>query len=496
MKTFIDKIILTTLALAVLFSCAKQPETIVINESPESPKTVPQQDTTTAAPQSADFRQLIIGELHPITTLDPLFAENNSAKRALQVVFEGLVRYDQDGQIVPAIAKRWSVGGDSLSYVFTLRNNLFYHDSNIFSNGLGRKVVAGDVKFAFERMAKNSVPSDAAQLFMAIEGFQPYFQEQHNILNPTYREISDVSGIQVPNDTTVAFRLDEKDSHFLQKMASPYASVYPREAVEDDPREFSPVGSGPFELSQQVGDSVYIFSKYEDYRQPSNNTPTLDRVDIVVEQNESNMLKSMAAGNIHVIPELGPQIIQNILTPQGTLSPSYASNYAFDISGGATTYSLRYNPNSVVSRSAARSIFAAVDYSQFNQRVPTNIMTVETTPDSVSTSSGDRPSTIYSTYWADPFQRWFLQQLSTQWSGQPQLQVVKIRTPSKHTALYTSSFVPFYPGQTPPSGSDLLTRYTVNQSILSIKEIEDLEFNRYPWWINLRTVDMPGIDQL
>ncbi|MFH5883311.1 ABC transporter substrate-binding protein [Halalkalibaculum sp. DA3122] len=496
MKTLFYSLIFGVILGLMLHGCAKQPETIVIEDSPESPQAPPAPDTAVSPIETADFRQLILGEIHPVPTLDPLFADNNSAKRTLQLLYEGLVRYDRDGEIVPAAAKRWSVGGDSLSYVFTLRNDLYYHDSDIFSSGLGRKVVAGDVKFAFERMARNGVPSDAAELFMAIEGFQPYFQEQHNVLNPAYRQISSVSGIQAPNDTTVAFVLDERDPHFLQKMASPYASVYPSEAVAENPLDFTPVGSGPFELSQQVGDSVYIFSEFENYPRPGGDPSSLDRVDVVIEQNESNLLKALAAGDIHAIPELGPQIIRNILTPQGELSPAYSTDYIFSTPGGFTTYSLLHNPASSVSRSGVRSIFSRVDPAPLSQNIPADIVQVETVPDSVSVPSAEQPSTIYSTFWTDPFQRWFLQQLSTQWRGQPKLQIVNIRTPSKHTALYTSSFVPFYPGHSAMINSNMLVKYTVKQATLSINEIEDLRFNRYPWWINVRTVDMPGIDEL
>ncbi len=496
MKTFANKFLTTALVLLVLSSCVKQPETIVVDDSPETPKdTLQQEDTVATTEPAADFNQLVIGEIHSITTLDPLFADNNSARRTLQILFEGLVRYNQEGEIIPAIAKRWSIGQDSLRYQFILRDDIYYHDSEVFNNGVGRKMVADDVKFAFERMARNTVPDDAAQLFMGISGFESYFREQHNILNPAYRELNGVRGIQVSNDTTLSIILAEKDPHFLQKLASPYALIYPKESVKENPKNFAPVGSGPYQLSQQVGDSVYIFAKNQEYRSPKNDIPTLDRVDVVTERNEQNMLKALGSRTIHVVPELGPQIVSNIINEDGNLNVGYSGNYSFIRGEGTTTYSLLYHPGSATPEKSVRSVLSGINPEQLTQKLPNKNVELITSPDT-TLSTGDSLSTIYSTYPDDPYQQWFLQRLVSQWNGQPQLQILKIRTPTRHTALYTSTFVPFYPQHMAPDRSNLLIRYKVNQSVLSIKEVKQLHFNRYPWWIDLREVDMPGIDNL
>lgn len=496
MKSFFRAFLLLGLIGFIVSQCVPQPETIVIDNSPESPDTTATQDTAIAT-ESANFKQLIIGEMHPITTLDPLFADNNSARRTLQVLYEGLVRYNEHDEIVPAIAKRWRVAEDSLSYGFILRNNIFYHDSDIFSNGLGRKVVASDVKYAFERMARNTVPPEAAQLFMAIQGFEPFFNEQHNVLNPAYREVGGVNGIQVPNDTTVIFQLEEKDPHFLQKMASPYASIYPREAVRDNPTNFVPVGSGPFTYSQQVGDSLYVFSRNQDYRSPQSTAPVLDRVDVMVEQNESQLLKALAGGSIHLIPEVGPQVLSNILADDTTaLSTAYAPDYHFQNPGGRTIYHMRYNPQSGVPRDVIHSLFSGINTEALKGDLPDDLITVTNLADSVEADTSAIPSTILSAYSEDPYQRWFLQRISNQWMEQPNLQMLRIRTPSRHTALYTTAMTPFYKGQSKPEESDMMIQYEVQQSVLSIQNIEQLHLNNFSWWIDLRQVDMPGIDQL
>ncbi|MDZ7695259.1 MAG: ABC transporter substrate-binding protein [Balneolaceae bacterium] len=113
------------------------------------------------------------GRSIPITTLDPLFADNNSAKRTLQIVYEGLVRYNGKEEIIPGIAERWEVSDDSLRYGFVLNDNLYYHDNAVFSNGVGRKVVAGDVKFAFERWLGIACPPMPLSFLWLLKDLSP-----------------------------------------------------------------------------------------------------------------------------------------------------------------------------------------------------------------------------------------------------------------------------------------------------------------------------------
>lgn len=496
MKLFLQKLFLAALMGVVVNACVKQPETIVINKNPETPDTLnAPEDTAASEAASAGFRQLIIGEIHPVSTLDPLFAGNNSAKRMLHILHEGLARYDHSGNVIPAISENWSISADSLTYTFTLRDNVFFHDSNIFDNGLGRKVIASDVTYAFVRMAKIGVPDDAARLFMSIDGFEPYFNEQHQILNPAHRELVEISGIKTPDDNTVIFALIEKDHHFLQKLASPYAVIYPREAVGASPQNFSPVGAGPFELSRQRGDSIYIFARNNEYW--DNSVPGLDRVDVVIETNESRMFQALASGNIHLIPELGPQIILNSLADGIRLLPAYTENYTLTVPGGVTTYRISYYEEADASEQAVRAAFSSLTVSQLIEDMPEGIVNINTVRQSNTSASPGLSSTLYSTYTEDPFQKWMLAQISARLNGDKQLiRMLRIRTPGRNTALYNRSFVSLYPGHKPADNPSILMSYSIKQTALSINEIQRLRFNRYPWWMDLRNVTLPGIDQL
>ena len=61
-----------------------------------------------------------------------------------QVVFENLLEVDTDGNIQPMLAKSWNVSEDGLTYIFDLRDDVYFHN--------GQKMTAEDVKYSFERM--------------------------------------------------------------------------------------------------------------------------------------------------------------------------------------------------------------------------------------------------------------------------------------------------------------------------------------------------------
>ena len=74
------------------------------------------------------------------TTLNPLLSDPYPVDRELvDLIFDGLVRYDETGQVIPALAETWFISEDGLSITFTLRDGLTWHD--------GQPVTTEDVAF-------------------------------------------------------------------------------------------------------------------------------------------------------------------------------------------------------------------------------------------------------------------------------------------------------------------------------------------------------------
>src|SRR5436853_4414995 len=87
-----------------------------------------------------------------IASLDPAFAKNQSVMWAVHQLYNTLVEVDLDLNIVPSLAKNWEISDDRLTYTFHLRTDVFFHDDKVFENGKGRKFIATDVEYSFERI--------------------------------------------------------------------------------------------------------------------------------------------------------------------------------------------------------------------------------------------------------------------------------------------------------------------------------------------------------
>lgn len=492
MKSLLNKATWLAIFFGVVFAAGcKEPETVVVNKNPTA--MTPADTTHQITPgNEASFRRLVIGEYSPIKTLDPLYADNAATMRAMQLVYEGLVRLNADGSPVPGLAKSWTVNQDSLQYTFHLRSNIFFQDSQIFSTGTGRKVTASDVKFDFERMAKAGLPPHAANMFMAIKDFEPYYLEQHYVYNPQNRQLDGISGIQAPNDSTVVFQLVKHDPDFIKKLATPFAVIYPHEAVGNSLSDFSPVGAGPFNFAQQSSDSTLIFSKFQNYY--AANDIDLNRVDIIQQKSESKLFRSMSAGDIYLLPQLGPQLFQNILNSDGSLISSYTKRYTLQRPGGTTEYALRYNPQDHLKLSEARKLAGLIptDTSSFFKQFPDKYITMESSPDSLKNTSRFQNNNVYAVYADDPFVRTFLGNLSgTLKKHQINFQMLQIRTPTRETGLFVTHKLPLISNKH-WNRFPVLFQFKVQQVALQRSEIKGLRFNRYPWWFNARGVTLPA----
>lgn len=72
------------------------------------------------------YREGIVGQP---AFINPLYSVlNDTDQDIVSLLFSGLMKYDQDGNIIPDLAEDYSVSDDGKVYEFTLRDSLFWHD--------------------------------------------------------------------------------------------------------------------------------------------------------------------------------------------------------------------------------------------------------------------------------------------------------------------------------------------------------------------------------
>ena len=228
-----------------------------------------------------------MAEINDVPTLDPAAGYDTVSWEFEQMIFSTLVRYgDTDVKLHPDAALAWEVSPDATGFTFHLR-----HDVRFTS---GRAVTSADFRYAIERVLDPRTSSKGMEYFRSIVG-APEF---------TAGRTAHLSGIETPDPWTIRFHLTAPDPIFVDKLAMPFASAVPREAVERWGEDFSrhPVGSGPFMLRQWIGGQRIVIVRNPDYF--VHGLPKLDAVvDLLGVSAELEWLKFEAAEiDISAIP--------------------------------------------------------------------------------------------------------------------------------------------------------------------------------------------------
>ncbi|HET8864177.1 MAG TPA: ABC transporter substrate-binding protein [Gracilimonas sp.] len=400
------KYIVFLLPLFIVISCGKGPETVIV-KSGASDLFTPSDSVFTQADTSADdFVHVKLGEIAPIESLDPLFASSNSEWRIIDLVYDGLISIDENGNISPALAQRWTANNNSTQFTFNLKTDVHFHDSPVFESGVGRKFVASDVKYIFERMADNDVPDLTANQFKNIRGFSSFHNEQTYVKDPARRVISSIEGIQVRNDSTVVFNLSESSPEFLELLAHPMASIYPKESV---PPSNGPIqlaaGTGPFQFIQKEG-NTHLLTVYEDHFE---SIPDINRLDIVSGLNEKDLFQQFAKNTIDAIIEVGPETMVTIADSSGNLLQSYYQDYTLQQSPAFSEYEFYYNKNSGQAGQTNRFISSIEDTSLIPSPALGTISTNRVDTTSAENSDG---SGFVITHTQHPFELFLLDDLA------------------------------------------------------------------------------------
>jgi oligopeptide transport system substrate-binding protein len=176
---------------------------------------------------------LRLWDVGPIT-LDPAISADMSSHTYVMHIFSGLVRLDQELNIVPDIAENWETSPDGKTYTFYLRKGVKFHD--------GGEVKAADFKYSWERACDPDTGSGTAATYLGdIVGAKDVLAGK----------TGEISGVEVLDDYILRVTIDAPKAYFLSKLAYPTAFVVDRANVESEEDWWrEPNGTGPFKLEE------------------------------------------------------------------------------------------------------------------------------------------------------------------------------------------------------------------------------------------------------
>ena len=123
--------------------------------------------TEPAEPQRGDA--LVFAASADARTLVPILASDSASAAVCGLLFNGLVKYDRDLELVADLAESWTVSEDGLRITFHLRRDVLWHDGHPFDSG--------DVVFTYEKLVDPQVRTAYAGDFLlvtSIEAPDPY----------------------------------------------------------------------------------------------------------------------------------------------------------------------------------------------------------------------------------------------------------------------------------------------------------------------------------
>jgi oligopeptide transport system substrate-binding protein len=251
-----------------------------------------------------------------LTSLDPAFARNQNAIWMINQIFNGLVQIDSNLNTVPAIAKTWQISADGLQYTFNLRQDVYFHDDPLFAGGKGRKVVAADFAYSFNRLIDPEVGSSGGWIFSD--------------------KVKDANSFMALNDSTFQIQLVKPFPAFMNLLTAQYCSVVPKEVVNHYGKDFRshPVGTGPFQFKYWKEDEIMVLLKNERYweKDGQQRLPYLDAVKVTFINDKQSAFMNFIKKELDFFDKVDGSYRDDILTKSGKMTSKYKD--AFQLKKG------------------------------------------------------------------------------------------------------------------------------------------------------------------
>ena len=161
---------------------------------------------------------IVTGSIADARTLVPILASDSASSEACGMIFNGLVKYDKDINLVGDLADNWEIKEEGLVIIFHLRRNVFWQDGHPFG--------ARDVEFTYKKLI------------------------DPNVKTPYSGDFERIKSLEVIDDYTIKVIYKEP---FAPGLASWGMSIMPKHILEKEDlntTSFSrhPIGTGPYKF--------------------------------------------------------------------------------------------------------------------------------------------------------------------------------------------------------------------------------------------------------
>lgn len=216
-------------------------------------------------------------------SLDPHKAVAAGTKEVMFNVFEGLLKPTPDGDLVPAVAESYEVSEDRLTYTFTIRDGIRFHN--------GEPVTGADALWSIRRCMGGGEAG-----VLPVEALSAIREASYD-------------------ENTVTLTLDQPNTEFLSYLT---LAILPKDY---DGQDTAPVGTGPFRFVSRAAQDNIVLERFEDYWGES---ASLDKVTFKIIENADSILMSLQGGAVdlfaHLTSTQAAQLGEDFNIEEGTMN--------------------------------------------------------------------------------------------------------------------------------------------------------------------------------
>jgi peptide/nickel transport system substrate-binding protein len=210
--------------------------------------------------------------------INPILCQYNQVEQELcSLIFNGLIKLNERGEVIPDLAERWEISDDCLVYTFWLRRDVLWHDEVPFS--------ADDVVFTVHAMQD--------------PGYRgaPYLAE-------LWRSVE----VAKVNSHTVKFTLEEPFAPFLDYttigiLPAHLLAEVPAESLPNDPFNLHPIGTGLFQVEEVTAEHALLQANPLFYGPQ----PYLNKIEFRFYPDHESVLGAYERGEVQGISRVLPQ---------------------------------------------------------------------------------------------------------------------------------------------------------------------------------------------
>ncbi len=231
------------------------------------------------------------------SSLNPAEATGVADYTVMRTMYEGLVGFDREFEVVPELATSWAINDDATVFDFALREGVTFHDGTAFD------AEAAKAYFDWVLDEDNPTPARGRSL------------------------LSDIESVEVTGPFALRLTLSTPNGAMMSNLALANARIASPASVIDQGASVTrnPVGTGPYRFAEWVdGQKVVVEANPDYWGEPA----AAAAIEFLETPNASTRAAQLQSGEAHFIEAVPAPLIPQIEATAGVSIVTSGSTFA------------------------------------------------------------------------------------------------------------------------------------------------------------------------